>query len=632
MNWLQSLYETYQACYGHEPDGSSVLMPIAHTTQQAHIEIAIDAAGNFRRAEVLDKGRGTTLIPCTEASGGRSGSKPTCHPLCDKLQYVAADYLDYGGTVTSGFSKDPTEPHRTYLELLSAWATSSQGHPKLDAILTYVQKGHAVEDLVDHLILPVDDEGALMKEWSGSKDEAPAIYKALSAGQHPEDAFIRWSVEGEDEAAGTWQDLSLMQAWIAYYAQMQTFHGYCMVQGMETTLALQHPAKLRNAGDKAKLISTNDDIGFTYRGRFIEPDQAVSVGYETTQKAHNALRWLIERQGSRNGDQAIVSWTVAGTPVPNPIEDGENAFSYFGIRRDTTAGQVFALRLKGAIEGYRHALKPSQDVHVIALDSATPGRMSITFYRRLRNSEFLDRIQGWHQRFAWPQNYGKDRMFIGAPSPRDIAQAAYGRRLDAKLEAATRERLLPCIVDNTPMPGDLADSAHRRIVNRTGMEPWEWEKCLGIACALYKGIHTEEDYQMALEADRTTRDYLYGRLLALAENIESYALKLAEEGRETNASRLMHRFSTHPYSTWTILHARLLPPYKSRLRSRAPEFLAKRERQLDEVHAAFKHDDFVSDAPLSGEFLLGYHCQRDLLFQKKSAAEAESSAESATAE
>jgi CRISPR-associated protein Csd1 len=34
------------------------------------------------------------------------------------------------------------------------------------------------------------------------------------------------------------------------------------------------------------------------------------------------------------------------------------------------------------------------------------------------------------------------------------------------------------------------------------------------------------------------------------------------------------------------------------------------EKLVDDITAAFDKDDFVADGPLSGEFLLGYHCQR----------------------
>jgi len=618
VSWLQKLYETYESCKGREPEGSQALMPIAHTTQQAHVEIVLDGNGGFRRASVLDKSASTTLIPCTEESGGRAGSKPVNHPLCDKLQYLARDFTKFGGDVTSGFANKPDEPHRAYLASLSSWASSINGHPKLDAIHRYVEQGRVVEDLVAAKILPLGPDRQLLKAWEGEKDQVPAIYKALSPGQNPEDAFVRWSVEHQSTpASGTWQDATLIAAWIAHYAAIQTHRGYCMVLGEEGTLAVQHPAKLRNAGDKAKLISANDTTGYTFRGRFLDAGEAASVGFEVTQKAHNALRWLIARQGSRNGDQAIVSWAPSGAPVPDPMA---GTYELLGIEAGQTpsaavtegAGQAFALRLNKAIRGYRARLEPTDDVVVMGLDSATPGRMAITYYREIQGSEFLQRIEAWHLKCAWPQDFGKESKFIGAPSPRDIAQAAYGRRLDEKLEKSARERLLPCIVDGAPIPLDMVESTKRRAINRTGLDRWEWEKCLGIACALFKGKTTERNYQMALEPNRTSRDYLYGRLLAIAEHIEGRALYLAGEQRETTAARLMQRFADRPASAWRSIEL-ALTPYKTRLRNLRPGFLFAMEKELDDVTGAFTGDDFTRDGALSGEFLLAYHCQRQAL-------------------
>ena len=58
-----------------------------------------------------------------------------------------------------------------------------------------------------------------------------------------------------------------------------------------------------------------------------------------------------------------------------------------------------------------------EDIVVMAVDSATPGRMAITYYRELIASEFLGRIQDWHEYTAWPQNMGKDRKFMGHRLP-----------------------------------------------------------------------------------------------------------------------------------------------------------------------------------------------------------------------
>ena len=95
MSWIQKLYETYEHCKGHEPPGSARLMPISHTPQQAHIEITIDADGSFKGARIVPKEE--TVIPATEQSAGRVGSKPPPHALCDKVQYCADDYLQHGG-------------------------------------------------------------------------------------------------------------------------------------------------------------------------------------------------------------------------------------------------------------------------------------------------------------------------------------------------------------------------------------------------------------------------------------------------------------------------------------------------------------------------------------------------------
>jgi CRISPR-associated protein Csd1 len=632
MGWMQKLYETYESCMGEEPDGAKPLMPISHTTQQAHIEVVIDGNGNFKTASVLAKGNDTTLIPCTEESGGRAGSKPVNHPLCDKLQYLAGDFVSYGGTVTSGYAKEPSEPHRLYLNMLSAWANSDFGHRKLNAILAYVKQDRLVADLVNTQILPVDvsDKSKLLKEWKGDKDNAPAIFKVLPTTQSPDSAFVRWRVEiTDDPNPATWDDQELISAWINYYASQQTKTGLCLIKGDTEVLAIQHPAKLRNAGDKAKLISSNDTSGYTFRGRFLDADQAAGVGFDVTQKAHNALRWLIDRQAYKNGDQVIVAWAVAGKPVPDPFKDSLQLFlDSEEIAQSSTieskqinsgdVGQTFALRLNRAIAGYRALLDPEQIV-VMGLDSATPGRMAITFYRELKGSEFLERIETWHKQYAWLQNFGKDVHFTGAPSLRDIAEAAYGRRLDDKLRKSAVERLLPCIIDAQTFPNDLMQSVIRRACNRSGLEHWEWEKCLGIACSLFKGysLSKQTEYQMSLESDRTTRDYLYGRLLAVADNIENYALTRAEKNRDTSAAKLMQRFADRPFSTWRTIEL-ALAPYKSRLRSseNGAGFLHRREKLLDEILCAFKSDEFTKDIPLSGEFLLGYHCQRQKLWEK----------------
>jgi CRISPR-associated protein Csd1 len=238
--------------------------------------------------------------------------------------------------------------------------------------------------------------------------------------------------------------------------------------------------------------------------------------------------------------------------------------------------------------------------------------MAITYYRELTGSEFLSRIEHWHAQFSWQQNFGKDRHFIGAPALHDIAEAAFGMRIDEKLKKSTIERLVPCVIDGQPFPRDLLTTIIRRASQRISMPHWAWEKALGIACALYRGTFHQEAYAMALESERTTRDYLYGRLLALADHIESRALHVGGESRDTTAAKLMQRFAQRPASTWRTIELALTPA-KSRLRAKRGGFMYEMEKLHDQIVCAFQSDDFIADTPLSGEFLLGYHCQREAL-------------------
>ena len=178
-----------------------------------------------------------------------------------------------------------------------------------------------------------------------------------------------------------------------------------------------------------------------------------------------------------------------------------------------------------------------------------------------------------------------------------------------KLLNATVERLLPSIIDARPVPRDLVEQCVRRASNRVGLEPWEFEKCLGIACSLFKGFHNGRGYIMALEEERNSRDYLYGRLLAVADQIESMALQLANENRGTTASRLMQRFSDRPFSTWKNIEE-ALKPYKDRIRAKYHGLLDGYEELLDVIHSRILSANYITDTRLTGEYLLGYHCQR----------------------
>lgn len=635
MNWIEALYHTYNSCEAEVGSrGKDPLIPVAHIPQYIQIEIKLNHLGEFVGAKTVDLQDASTIIPCTEDSAGRTaGIAP--HPLADSLKYIAGDYYNF----TDEKSKGGPTHHEKYMEQIKRWQQHDPSNEKLKAIYRYVKNGTVLNDLCQQGLFPINN-GIIQKKWDDSELNIPPLFGSKSKIPNPWDAFVRWSVEipGLPDATTYW-DRELWKSWVDFYLQDKDQKVNCYTTGNFEYPAKQHPRKIRHPGDGAKLISSNDGSGFTFRGRFTDPSgiEAASVSFDVTQKAHNALRWLIAKQGTRLGEQAIVAWSMSNQEIPNPLDSSLQLALYSTEEEDidklleqeqqhrlashgaVNTGQNVAIALKQKILGYRKKLGDTSKILVVALDSATPGRMALTYFRELTASEFLDRIETWHNTTAWLLYHNKGRRFYGAPSPYEIAQAAYGARLDDKLKSAIYRRLLPCIIESRPIPDDLVTSCIQRASARISLEHWEWEKALGIACALFRKHQIQKNNQtthtMSLDSTRTSRSYLYGRLLAVADVLEQSALS-KEENRPTNAARMMHRFSMRPFDTWPTLYQRL-EPYIRRLKANKPGLLHRYETELDTIKDLFSPSDFTSDAKLDGEYLLGYHCQRSALYTKR---------------
>ena len=652
MSWMEKLYQTYEAAILLDLpiiEGKQPLMPTSHTLQNAHINIVLDGEGNFRRASVLEKTQ--IILPATENSATRSSGEAP-HPLADKLQYVAKDYADYGGLKKAYFEN--------YAKQLQAWCESPYSHDKVKAVYRYIEKGTVIADLIKQHILFVNADNQLLTQWNSDDGEQPTLFKVLPKEKSVLDqgsALVCWTVQKDfDPNADTWKDTSIQASWISYDTSDGSDTGLCYITGQLQTLSTKHPAKIRHSGDKAKLISSNDSSGYTYRGRFLEGTQACGIGFDVSQKAHNALSWLIQRQGFRNGDQAYISWAVSGKSIPESltdtwsllaasddfnldfVEESDTPIPEKLLDQTTDLGQSYARQLRNRMAGYAANLSPNEQIIIMGIDSATPGRMGIIYYRELLSHEFLERLETWHKDFAWYQRHTqiiaddagkkpKNKVIfpISSPLPKDIATAAYGDNVNDSLKKKVIERLLPCIIDGSSFPFDLVKSCEHKAANRAAYdskEQWLWEKNLCITCALYKGFrarHTDSNlrrnFDMALEENYHSRDYLYGRLLAVAERIEEDALNITGEKRSTNAARLMQRFADQPAKTWLTLY-KALDSYMQRLQVSPTGFLHSRKKELGEILEMFDREDYNNNAPLSGEFLLGYYCQRQKRYAK----------------
>ena len=424
MGWMKQLYDTYENIKDNQKLLDRCSMPLvipSHTVQTAHVEIVLDEDGDFLRADTIDKDKALTVVPCTESSAVRSsGIAP--HALYDNLKYVAGDSINYGADdkVKSNFE--------AYCEQLKEWTEDVQCPEEIKCIYKYIMKKSVIQDLIDEAILSYES-GKL--KWNAATDNKPAgdIFGT----------FVRFAIENSDmEYIKYHENKEFMEAYRQFDRKNRNQKGLCFITGKGTWLTYKHPSKIRYSGDSAKLISANDTSGFTFRGRFNKPEEAFGVDYDISQKAHSALRWLIRNQGFGTGDQTVVAWAVSGREILQPMGDTAE-IDKNEVHDQYTTKYVFAEKVKKAIYGYRKNLTDESNKNIVLLivEAATPGRLSITYYREFLDADYFDNMEQWHTTCVWNHSYkneyiesdqetgkknkiSKRMKFTGAPSVYDI--------------------------------------------------------------------------------------------------------------------------------------------------------------------------------------------------------------------
>lgn len=431
----------------------------------------------------------------------------------------------------------------------------------------------------------------------------------------------------------------------------------CYATGEMLPVLDTHPKVQGNA----KLISAKDaGYPFQYKGRFVEDRSAATVSAYASDRAHRALQYLMAHQGLSFGQFGlnVVAWEVqkaAAMYVPlhertaeDEDEDEDNIAlpdtfeGYARTLRDAVKGvgktdKVFEKCIANLVDGEQRA----SSVVIMSMEAATDGRMSIDYYQELPDDLYVGRMTDWYRSCCWTYwDKAKRKNVVRTPTPLSIADAVMGTdsvrrakadlrcaKSDAKQLRALYKRLLKCIVEGAPLPRNFFESAVHRAEapltfhdSKGNWQRYEWETCMRTACALirrsrFDALPREEREELVkrlpfdqLDGKCRNRDYLYGRLLALADQVEYEAADRPDRrALPTNAIRLTQRFVQYPRETWLHLHAKLLP-YFAALGSdgKADGYM----RKMADVESLFERADRESAAALGEDFLLGYFAQR----------------------
>ncbi|MBD5141727.1 MAG: type I-C CRISPR-associated protein Cas8c/Csd1 [Ruminococcus sp.] len=606
MSWTNELYNVYEKNSGRT-DCVPLLLPISHSTANAQVEVTLNENGDFVKAERVIKSDAETVIPVTNDSAARSsGIAP--HPFADKLVYIAGDYGKYFG----GKNSDNTKYFGAYIEQLKNWADSEHSHKAVRIVLSYLEKKRIVGDLISCGAFAADEAGMLK---SGEKIEGIA----------QEDSFVRFKINYSDFMSEncTWKDASLFDSFIAYNSSPEQDMQLCYATGKVLPVTYKHPSKIRNAGDKGKLISANDESGFAYRGRFQNKEQAISVSYDFSQKMHNALKWIIARQGVNiENSLTLIVWESAMRELPKITVSADEFFFEDEAEEQQYADTypMYREQLKKSIFGYKNSLDKNSKAMIMGLDSATTGRLSIGIYSELRSSDFLDNVEKWHSDTAWFGYNEKQRKYVfNSFSLRNIINCAFGTEQGNFIECSNSKlktdyvcRLVPCVAEGRKIPKDIV----RALINKASSplkysNSYNWRTVLSIACGMIRKekIENKEECKMALDENCTERSYLYGRLLAVADAAESSTYESGEK-RTTNAKRYFEAFSNRPCTTWEIIRKRLCPYLEKHDKMNRSNFSENYYANLiNTITAMFEHDDFADNSKLDPIYLHAYSCQ-----------------------
>lgn len=576
MGLFQRACETYdniENLVGVMNNGHATLAPVGHTLVNSGIEIKIDKDGHFKKAVILDKNEPKIVIPVTEESAGRT-SVPCPHPLCDRLYYILPDEkIEYG----------------LYVKQLEKWVNSPYTHATSEAVLKYVKSQTVYTDIRNSGIKNIDK----IKTF-----------------------IVRWVVNDSP----CWLDKSLSKAFSDYrIVNLPTEkNDFCFIDGKHERVASQHPKGVVAANGNAKLISSNDSRGFTYRGRFSNAKQALSVGYVASQKAHNALRWLSDEYGvnSTFGGRVFLCWNPKNgrefTPIKRLSEKDFITFDY---------GE-YIKNLSEMCDSFKNDEK--DDIITVALDAATKGRLSVTYYREMKALTLTQNIFEWESRCCWYD--GKNG--IRTPSITDIVSCAFGfpttengwekLKTDADVMKKQAQIIINCRANKIP----ISQSISERIIKRASMAqmfktPLR-RKIAFVACALINQSYFRNKGEICMKwtLDRRDRSFQFGRLLATTERTEELLnLNASGDAQMTVSMQMMSKFRQNPFSVYELINRNIVRKHMLWFKSGQIKKYRDKAGEILEILRTFPESEL--DLPLDNTYLMGYDLQRRAFFEDK---------------
>lgn len=596
----------------------TVLLPIFHSsvksTGQDIVEVALRKDGSLFSSKFLPKDE-VIIFPVTEDSIARSGKYPPAHPLVDKLGYF------YVGT----------EANKLFKAEFNQWyefekERNSKSYEFLNIIKKFLEVENFFMEILDKIF------GANLQDIKGLevKYKEDIKGKIQEKNINFEKIYLTFKIlDWENEKNITVsENRELHKDYIEYVKSKNLEKGICNISGKEEYIINKH----RGLKGNAKIISVSNNKE-TYKGRFENGEDIIKIGYETSEKVHLMLKYLLENKNSYKWlgeNQYLINW------FSNDIENKENLdlmeldniymnFSSDKIEEIVTVnnakiGKIFVMGNESIDENLRY--------YIGIIDKASNGRISIKYFRELKISELKIKLEKWMENYNWEKyDYNTKTYEIKTPSIFDIFMGAYGIEREGKLEFDKTsfqkdqiQKLISALIDGKNISRNIEQQLVFNVKKRLSYSK-KWETLEYITLSILNNKIKEKGAErFMIKRDNINRSYLYGRLLAVYEVLESATYPKGET-RITNAERYWNSFVSRPATTAKILENKI-QVYKKKLKSSEEKnkYLYKYENELKEIVELIQ-DNYMgkieNNKALDYNFIYGYYVEKKYLYTKQ---------------
>ena len=631
MDFFTSLLKTYEKAeeiglVDQQNGDNPVLLPLYHTSLKSNgkniIAVKLDQDGSFYKAEVMDDNQ-TIIFPVTGDSVARSGSNPAPHPLVDKFSYYV--------------SEANQSQYDNFHEQLANWIAYCEESEVKDFLIK-IQQFLLQPDFLNDILHSLFGEDYRREGWKITYPDSTGKDKMLDLSAY----FLEFSIiqfHGfKDESVTSYK--ALHQSFISFLTANQDNLRTCNISGRMEQITNKHRGLMGNA----KIISVSNK-GEAYKGRFREREDVFSVGYETSEKIHLMIKYLMENNNSRTwlgSSQYLINWFSDDLvnesqldivkPIFNDLFEDDEEESLVPIKPNEESRQIGSSFIKG-----QKLFGNDATYYIAILNKTSNGRIALKYFRQLQVSQLLKNLESWQENYSWEAKTKAGDYKIKIPIFNEIINVAYGVDRERYLEldndsfkSDQYQQLVTALIDGNPIPSTIVKKLEANIKQRQKY-PKHWSQVQQVSLAILHKQYGRE-FKPMLDHENTNRSYLFGRLLAIFELMESKKYEIEnpnkdkkESNRITNAERYWNAYTSQPAKLMMNLTNKI-KPYEEAVRLNAYGIFHKLDKERAEIVQLLSPQMAKKDIndPLDYQFIFGYYAEKQFFYTKQEKNESES--------